>query len=1184
MKTKKIKFNLNLKKIIAIFLVAIITVSACPINIFAANGMNLGDKNPTTINVDKKMEYGHEVHTTKVDGKTFPLFCIERGKKSPTKAGLTSIGVPSDNKVLEAARWVFAGYYLVHGNDIDWLDMAYCQKKVWSILGQDATGFTFSDEGYNQWCENARNRMKSLNTYPSFHGGSCELLAGEQQVITDTNGVFKDYPAFVEEQNGVTITHNENSNDLIIDVSQSCENAEFSIPLYKYFKEKTGDENNLLIYDPLENGTQKLMYSTYYDPITFTYSVGTKPKQFNVTGGKVDIEKTHAQGDATLGGAVYGLYCNGNLVEQYVTDSNGGFTTGNFECDEDDVWYLQEISASEGYLLDYTKYPVSSQPENYTEEFNTTSNTVREQVIKGNIAIIKHTDDGSTQIETPEKGAEFQIYLRSSGSYYNADADERDTIVCDADGFASSKLLPYGVYTVHQTKGWEGRELMKDFDVFISSNGKTYKFLINNSEFESYLKIVKVDKETGKQIPYENAAFEIYDENDHRISMQYTYPQVTTIHTFYTNKEGYLITPEKLKYGNYKIVEVQAPYGYVLDQTPVPFSITQENSSTDTGVTVVMVKAKDMAQKGIIEVTKTGEIFSSVKTEKDYDQRDKYTPIYEKGTLKDAVYEIYADEDIVTLDGTVRASKGELVDTITTNEDGVAKTKELYLGKYVVVEKTAPHKYVLDKEKHSVELTYAGQEVKVTSTSLTTYNERQKVSVSLHKVMEYDSVYNIGNHGEICSAKFGIYADEDVTAADGKIIPKDELITSSYCDGNGNITFNCDLPIGFKWYAKEISSDFHYLYSSEHFNFDTEYAGQDVEIKKINVNNGEAIWNILKRGKIQGVKLNVNNQPLKDAVIGIFDTYTTEFTKETALVTTTTDEVGKFEFNDVPCGEWIVKEIQAPKDYAVDMTLYYLYVTENGIVIDMTIIDKQVVISKTDITTGEELEGAKLIITDTNGNIVDAWTSTKEPHIASGLIEGQKYVLTEVQAPYGFEIAESITFVVSGDKQTQKIEMQDDYIYSSVRVIKCDIQTKKPIVSNEFEFSIYADKKCTQLIATSGANKNEGTALFEKLKYGTYYLAETKAPLGYSLSDQVVKIVINDKGVFADGVNLAEKNGIYSFEYYDELLPAFNTGDDNNIVAKLIIFGGLLTIFIGGFVIAVKMYKKQDEEDKPEEK
>lgn len=281
-------------------------------------------------------------------------------------------------------------------------------------------------------------------------------------------------------------------------------------------------------------------------------------KKFRVKVVKSDIEKGKAQGDAKLSGAKYGIYKGEQLIDTYTTDSNASFTTDYYVCDKD--WTIREIESSEGYLVNDEVYKVGAEPKQYTVELNNINLDVVEQVKKGKIAIIKHTDDGSTQIETPEKGAEFQIYLKSAGSFVNADKDEKDTIVCDEDGFASTKLLPYGVYTVHQTKGWDGREKIKDFDVYINTDMKEYKFLINNANFESYIKIVKLDKETGKQIAYEGAGFEIYDADGHRVNMQFTYPEVTSIHTFYTNSEGYLITPEKLPYGDYALKEVQAPY------------------------------------------------------------------------------------------------------------------------------------------------------------------------------------------------------------------------------------------------------------------------------------------------------------------------------------------------------------------------------------------------------------------------------------------------------------------------------------------------------------------------------------------------------------------------------------------------------------------------------------------------
>ena len=674
-------------------------------------------------------------------------------------------------------------------------------------------------------------------------------------------------------------------------------------------------------------------------------------KKFRVNVTKQDYEKGHAQGDAKLSGAVYGLYKGDELVAQYTTDSNGSFTTDYYVCGTD--WTIKEISPSEGYLLNDTVYRVGADPRDYNIEYNTAPDmTVMEQVIKGKISIIKHTDNGDTKIETPEKGAEFQVYLKSAGSFVNADKDERDTIVCDQDGFASTKLLPYGVYTVHQTKGWDGREKITDFDVFINTDGKTYKFLINNKNFESYLKVVKLDKETGKRIPYEGAAFEIYDSNNHRITMQYTYPQVTSIHTFYTNKEGYLITPEKLPYGDYTLKEVQAPYGYVLDDTPVPFSITQENSSTDTGVTVVKIKARDVAQKGVINITKTGEIFSSVE-----ENKGVYTPKYSVGDLKGAVFEIYAAEDITTLDGTVRYNQGSLVDTITTDDDGVAKSKELYLGKYTVIEKTAPNGYVHNAAKYDAELTYAGQNVSVTSTDLSVYNERQKVSVSLKKVMAEDKTFRIGNNGEITSVRFGIYAGEDIKANNGDVIPKDALITFANCDKNGSIIFDCDLPIGFKWYVKEIATDEHYILSDTKYEFDTEYQGQDVKVIDIKINNGEAIENNLIYGSVKGLKIDRETQEvIKGATFGLFKSDTTEFTEDKAILTAVTDENGVFVFNNIPYGEYIIKELKPADGYLDNEDVFTVIIKDNEQVVELTAINDKVPELKTTATVNGKKE------------------------------------------------------------------------------------------------------------------------------------------------------------------------------------------------------------------------------------
>lgn len=1035
-KVMKDKFKSFGKRIVAILLSVLTVTMMFPLSAFAATE-NLGavsGANKLDISVSK--HYGHEVHTTKKGGTTYPLFCIEYGTTSPSSSYLKGKKAMASDTAIKAAKWIFAGYYLEHGNSIDWQDMAYCQKKVWSIFGSD-TSWDFSDGGYKAWCDKAQDRMDNLNKKPSFNNTNVgTVVAGNSLTVTDTNKVLSDYPAFTRNGSGWSITHSKNSNSLTIKVDKSCTASSFKLANGEYYKDDTGDDDELLLYYPYgSEAYQKLIYSAYYDPVSMAFSGSITPlgdmklvktsedgivaginfavtgangfsktvttnangeidisnlapgtytiteenidryvpnqsqtitvssgktssvsfynilKKFRVTVTKQDYEKGHAQGDAKLSGAVYGLFKGNDLVAQYTTDSNGSFTTDYYVCGTD--WTIKEISPSEGYLLNDTVYRVGADPRDYNIEYNTAPDmTVMEQVIKGKISIIKHTDDGETQIETPEKGAEFQVYLKSAGSFVNADKDERDTIVCDEDGFASTKLLPYGVYTVHQTKGWDGREKITDFDVFINTDGKTYKFLINNKNFESYLKVVKLDKETGKRIPYEGAAFEIYDSNNHRVTMQYTYPQVTSIHTFYTNKEGYLITPEKLPYGDYTLKEVQAPYGYVLDDTPIPFVISQENASTDTGVTVVKVKAKNMVQKGVINITKTGEIFSSVE-----ENNGVYTPKYSVGNLKDAVFEVYAAEDITTLDGTVRYEQGTLVDTITTDDDGVAKSKELYLGKYTVIEKTAPNGYVHNAAKYDAELTYAGQNVSVTSTELSVYNERQKVAVSLKKEMDEDKTFNLGKNNEISFVQFGIYANKDIKASNGDVIPKDALITFANCDKNGSIVFDCDLPVGFKWYAKEIATDAHYILSDTKYEFDTEYQGQDIKVIDIKINNDKAIENNLIYGSVKGLKIDRETQEvIKGATFGLFKSDTTELTEENAILTVVTDESGIFAFNNVPFGEYLIKELKPADGYLDNEDVFTVIIKDNEQVVGLTAINDKVPELKTTATVNGKKE------------------------------------------------------------------------------------------------------------------------------------------------------------------------------------------------------------------------------------
>jgi len=738
-------------------------------------------------------------------------------------------------------------------------------------------------------------------------------------------------------------------------------------------------------------------------------------KKFTVEVTKQDSETSSAQGDGTLSGAVYGIYRDGTLVDTYTTDESGYFKTKEYVCGN---YTVQEISPSEGYLLDETVYSVGAEAENYFIEHNPLSMTVTEDVIKGNIAMIKHSDDGSTQIETPEVGAEFEVYLKSSGSYANAVETERDYLTCDENGFAQTKDMPYGIYTVHQTVGWEGTEFIADFDVNISENGQTYRYLINNAEFESYVKVVKVDSETGKTIPYEGAGFEIYDSNGQKISMTFSYPTPTTIDTFYTNSEGYLITPEVLPYGEYSLVEVQAPYGYALDKTPVAFSVSLENAEKENSLTIVKVEKQNTAQKGKISVRKTGDIFTSVTTASSAYTNENgemivnpttYTPVFADGDLSGAVFQVIAVEDIVTPDGTTRAYAGDVVSEITTDENGYGETEPLYLGRYEVREIKAPYGYVLNNEPKEAELTYAGQEFEVRDTVDTEFeNEYQRVMIRLSKTMENDELFGIGSNGEYKNVRFGLFAAKDITASNGTLIPAGGLISAVSLDENMTAVIAEKIPFG-KYYVQEIATDEHYVLNGEKYLVTFEYMGQDIQTVDIDCGEFE---NVIKRGRIEGHKTDDKSEPLENALFGLFRTDCTEFTESNAIMTAISDEKGYFEFGNIPYGEYVVREIKAPTGYILSDESYPVSISEDGEVIEITAENKPITvkISKRDIY-GNELKGAKMQIIDSEGNIVDEWTSDGTDHIVTKIPVGN-YTLKEIAAPDGYVIATDIKFTV----------------------------------------------------------------------------------------------------------------------------------------------------------------------------
>lgn len=852
-----------------------------------------------------------------------------------------------------------------------------------------------------------------------------------------------------------------------------------------------------------------------------------------------------SQGDASLAGAVYGVYRYDELVDTYTTDKNGYILTDYYVCGEG--WNIREITPSEGYLLDESVYWLDVEPGQYTVEKNTEELDVYEEIIYGGFYLIKHKDNGDTQIETEEIGAEFEVYLKFAGSYENAKETERGYLITDEWGYAEIDYLPYGIYTVKQVKGSEGVDLMKPFDVFISEPWTYQQFIINNAPFTSYVKVQKTDAESGLAIPYAGAAFQIYNPDGTKVSMQYTYPELTVIDTFYTNEDGYLITPETLGYGkDYYLVEVKAPYGYVLNSDPVYFDVTADDATDEGGITVVNVTRSNMPQKGVIHVTKTGEVFQSVVI-----NGQMHKPVYEVKNLSGAVFEIRAAEDIYTLDGVMHYAKGELVDTITTGSDGIATSKELYLGKYDIQEITAPHSMVLNGKIQNVELVYAGQEIFITETSGNLYNERQKVKVSLEKALEQNELFGIGMNAELKNITFGLYAQTDIVAADGTMIPEGGLIEIIIFDENGKAVISTDLPLG-SYYVQERSTDDHYILRDEKYGFEFTYGDQTVEVTHLAVNNGAAIENELKYGSVSGLKVDEDGRVIKGAVFGLFSNDENEYSCENAYMVTESAEDGTFKFENIPYGAWVVREIQPAVGFVLNEKAYQITIKEDGDVVEIKLENRYI---------RGDIEGLKL---DEDGNVIAGakfglfksgtteFTEENALLITETDSEGKfrfenirfgKWIVRELVPATGYVLNETpIDVNIQTEGEIIKISFENKFIRSDIRGYKVD-EDGKPVKGALFGLFTEDETEFTEERAVLTAKSDaEGIFFFDDVRFGKWIVKELAPAEGFVTNDTVFPIDVTTDGAVIE--IKAENRHIYGMvhttkvdkDYPDNLL------------------------------------------------
>ena len=613
---------------------------------------------------------------------------------------------------------------------------------------------------------------------------------------------------------------------------------------------------------------------------------------------------------------------------------------------------------------------------------------------------------------------------------------------------------------------------------------------------------------------------------------------------------------------DYELYEVAAPYGYVLSDQPVPFTI-------DGSEAVVTVTQYNMPQKGQLTITKTGEVFASVQ-----ENDGLYQPVYEVSGLPGAIYDVIADEDIYTGDGTLRAEKDTVVETLTTGEDGTAKSGLLYLGRYRLEERQAPSGCVLNPQPEYVELTYAGETVEVTQAATGLYDERQKVDVTLFKAMETNDLFGLGMNEEYKDISFGLYASADLTAADGSVIPADGLLevvsVSSEEFGGYSASFASDLPFG-SCYLKELSTDSHYLLNGETFPFTFEYGGPSLAVVEIAANDGEAITNELIRGEIRGLKTDENGTGLSGAVIGLFQSDETEFTAENALATATSAEDGSFSFSDVPFGDWVLKELESPEGFILSDEVIPVTIEEDGQVVEISLANERIYgslrLTKVDKDYRDnKLTGAEFeVYRDTNGNKeLDEGdellgkleeTSTGIYELAHILYGG--VFVKETKAPEGFLLDENAYYVeITENGKIYEVENEAGVGFTnmaqtgSLRIEKTSSDGKV----EGFSFRVTGANGYDQTFKT---DKN-GEIFIEGLRVGDYTVSEVSdgASANYVLPADKKVTILADKTTVA--------------QMHNELRDTPKTGDDSKPWLWMALMGvsaaGAATLGVLGYV------------------